>query len=47
MSSTRDDADIDLERAWTEHVKIAREAWPTLTWDVATYRAWLVDACGG
>jgi RNA polymerase sigma-70 factor (ECF subfamily) len=33
--------------AWAEHVRVAREAWPTLAWDLATYRAWLVDACGG
>lgn len=41
------DSSADASGAWTEHVRVAREAWPTLTWDLATYRAWLVDACGG
>jgi RNA polymerase sigma-70 factor, ECF subfamily len=36
----------DASDAFAAHIAVAREAWPTLTWDVATYRAWLVDACG-
>jgi RNA polymerase sigma-70 factor, ECF subfamily len=37
----------DLDAPFAEHVRVARAAWPTLALDAATYRAWLVDACGG
>jgi len=32
---------------WTRHVDSARAAWPSLVWDAAAYRAWLVEACAG
>lgn len=47
MSAADDIDEVDASGAWGEHVKVARDAWPTLAWDVDAYRAWLVDACGG
>jgi RNA polymerase sigma-70 factor (ECF subfamily) len=32
---------------WSEHVQRACEAWPSLRFDVAHYRAWFVESCGG
>ncbi|MGE0549203.1 MAG: hypothetical protein AB7O24_30075 [Kofleriaceae bacterium] len=39
--------DPDVHAKWNEHLAVARAAWPTLTFDVDAYRAWLTDACGG
>ena len=36
-----------MAELWTEHVAIARAAWPSLAWDALAYRAWLIEACGG
>jgi len=32
---------------WADHLRRAREAWPTLTWSADEYRAWLARVCGG
>jgi RNA polymerase sigma-70 factor (ECF subfamily) len=39
--------DDTLEQVFSEHLALAREAWPSLVWDAAAYRTWLADACGG
>ncbi|MDB4962632.1 MAG: putative DNA-binding regulatory protein [Myxococcales bacterium] len=35
------------EAAWTRHLEVGRAAWPSLVWDAASYRAWLIEACDG
>ncbi|MGE0869033.1 MAG: hypothetical protein AB7P03_10730 [Kofleriaceae bacterium] len=37
----------DLQALWSEHLAVARAAWPTITFEADAYRAWLTDACGG
>jgi len=39
--------DAASEEEWVRHAEVARAAWPSLVWDTAAYRAWLVGILAG